>query len=238
MPSTPGRQFKLGSASALEQMAGPRGYDDWRGDVTVSLHQLLIYAGGMAVLWMIPGPVWVALTARALSGGFSAAWPMAIGVALGDLVWPLAAIFGLTWILSIYGGFLAALGWVAAAVFLTMGVLLIRQPVAPLGVASRMTRPGRLAGFAVGIVAAFGNPKAILFYMGVLPGFFDLTRVTALDTVAILAVSVSVPALGNLCLSLFLDRARRLLASPRRLRRLNVVSGGLLILVGLVLPFV
>ena len=35
---------------------------------------------------------WVALTARALSGGFAAAWPLAVGVALGDLIWPLAAI--------------------------------------------------------------------------------------------------------------------------------------------------
>ena len=39
---------------------------------------------------------------------------------------------------------------------------------------SRLTRPGRWAGFAAGVAAVIGNPKAILFYMGVLPGFFDL----------------------------------------------------------------
>ena len=74
--------------------------------MTISLHQLLLYAGGMAILWVIPGPVWVALTARALSGGIRGAWPLAVGVALGDLIWPLCAIFGLSWILSLYGGFL------------------------------------------------------------------------------------------------------------------------------------
>lgn len=206
--------------------------------MTVSLHQLLLYAGGMAVLWVIPGPVWVALTARALSGGFASAWPLAIGVALGDLAWPLAAIFGLTWILSLYGGFLEALGWVAAAVFIIMGVLLIRKPAERPNTDSRMTRPGMWAGFVVGVAAVLGNPKAILFYMGVLPGFFDLSRVTAPDIAAILAVSAVVPALGNLGLALFLDRARRLLASPRRLRRLNVISGVLLIGVGLVIPFI
>ncbi|RUS59730.1 LysE family translocator [Pseudorhodobacter sp. E13] len=206
--------------------------------MTVSLHQLLLYAGGMAVLWVIPGPVWVALTARALSGGFASAWPLAIGVALGDLAWPLAAIFGLTWILSLYGGFLEALGWVAAAVFIIMGVLLIRKPAERPNTDRRMTRPGMWAGFVVGVAAVLGNPKAILFYMGVLPGFFDLSRVTAPDIAAILAVSAVVPALGNLGLALFLDRARRLLASPRRLRRLNVISGVLLIGVGLVIPFI
>jgi threonine/homoserine/homoserine lactone efflux protein len=54
----------------------------------------------MAGLWAVPGPVWVALTARALSGGMAGAWPLAVGVALGDLVWPLCAILGLAWVLS------------------------------------------------------------------------------------------------------------------------------------------
>jgi threonine/homoserine/homoserine lactone efflux protein len=205
--------------------------------MTVSLYELLLYAGGMAVLWVIPGPVWVALTSRALSGGFASAWPLAVGVALGDVIWPLAAIFGLSWILSVYGGFLAALKWVAAAIFLLMGVLLLRKPAAPLTTDSRMTRPGLWAGFAVGVAAVIGNPKAILFYMGVLPGFFDLSRVTGPDIAAILFVSMLIPMLGNLGLALFLDRARRLLSSPQSLRRLNLVSGLLLIGVGCAIPF-
>ncbi|WP_309665647.1 LysE family transporter, partial [Tabrizicola sp.] len=149
--------------------------------MTISLYELLLYAGGMAVLWAIPGPVWVALTARALSGGFAAAWPLAVGVAIGDVVWPLAAIFGLSWILSIYGGFLEAFKWIASGIFLLMGLMLIRKPATNLSADSRMTRPGVWAGFAVGVAAVIGNPKAILFYMGVLPGFFDLTRVTPVD---------------------------------------------------------
>jgi len=205
--------------------------------MTVTLWQLWLYALGMAALWAVPGPVWVALTARSLAFGMRGAWPLAVGVALGDLVWPLAAIFGLSWVLSVYGDFLAALRWVAAAVFLVMGVLLIRKPAAALDADSRLTRPGAWAGFAVGVAAVIGNPKAILFYMGVLPGFFDLSRVTAPDIAAILLISALIPMLGNLALAWFLDRARRLLSSPAAMRRLNVASGCLLIGVGLVIPF-
>ena len=122
--------------------------------------------GGMAALWAVPGPVWVALTARALSGGFASAWPMAVGVALGDLIWPMAAIFGLTWILSVYGEFLHLLRWFAALVFAVMGILLIRKPAVAPTTDSRMTRPGMMAGFVVGIAAVIGNPKAILFLIG------------------------------------------------------------------------
>ncbi len=205
--------------------------------MTVTLWQLWLYALGMAALWAVPGPVWVALTARALSGGFAAAWPLAIGVALGDLIWPLAAILGLAWIESVYGDFLSLLRWVAAAVFLVMGILLIRKPAATLSADSRLTRPGMWAGFSVGVAAVIGNPKAILFYMGALPGFFSLDGLTLADIAAILAISALIPMLGNLGLALFLDRARRLLSSPESVRRLNLVSGLLLIGVGLVIPF-
>ncbi|WP_343080525.1 LysE family translocator [Ostreiculturibacter nitratireducens] len=203
--------------------------------MTVTLPELALYAGGMFLLWAVPGPVWVALTARSLSGGFPSAWPLAVGVALGDLIWPLAAIFGLAWVLSIYGDFLSVLRWVAAATFAVMGTLLIRKAGGIAGADSRLTRPGRWAGFLTGVAAVIGNPKAILFYMGVLPGFFDLSHVGGTDIAAILAVSALVPMLGNLGLALSIDRARRLLASAERLHRLNVISGVLLIGVGIVI---
>lgn len=205
--------------------------------MTVTLDQLLLYALAMAGLWAVPGPVWVALTARALSGGMAGAWPLAVGVALGDLIWPLCAILGLAWVLSVYGDALTLLRWVAAGVFIVMGLLLIRARAVTPGADSRLTRPGIWAGFSVGVAAVIGNPKAILFYMGFLPGFFDLSRVTAPDIAVILLISAVVPMVGNFGLALFLDRARRLLSSPAAVRRLNAISGCLLILVGLVIPF-
>ena len=68
--------------------------------------------------------------------------------------------------------------------------------------------------------------------MGVLPGFLDLSQVNGLDITAILAISALVPMIGNLGLALFLDRARRMLSSPDSIRRINVISGVLLIGVG------
>ena len=205
--------------------------------MTIAAESLLLYCGALVILFLTPGPVWVAMIARGLTGGFAAAWPLAVGVALGDLFWPLAAIFGLSWVASVYADFMSVLRWVAVAIFLVMGWMLIRNAGKPISTDSRLTRPGRFAGFAAGIAVILGNPKAILFYMGFLPGFFDLGRVTVPDIAAILAISALVPMLGNLGLALFLDRARQLLSSPQALRRMNIGSGLLLILVGLVIPF-
>lgn len=205
--------------------------------MTISWHELGLYALGMVGLWAVPGPVWVALMARALSGGMAAAWPLAVGVALGDLVWPLAAILGLSWVESAWGDVLSLLRWAAAAIFLFMGVMLIRKSGHLGNADSRLTRPGVWAGFSVGLAAVIGNPKAILFYMGALPGFFTLGGLSGIDTALIIGVSALIPMAGNLALALFLDRARQLLSSPQSVRRLNVFSGILLIGVGLVIPF-
>ncbi|MFZ9200029.1 MAG: LysE family translocator [Paracoccaceae bacterium] len=205
--------------------------------MTISWYELGLYALGMIGLWMVPGPVWVALMARALSGGFAAAWPLAIGVALGDLVWPLLAILGLSWVESAYGEILSILRWVAAVIFLFMGYLLIRKSGSLGNADSRLTKPGLWAGFSVGLAAVIGNPKAILFYMGALPGFFTLGSLMPVDIGLIIGISALIPMAGNLALALFLDRARRLVQSPDSVRKLNIGSGILLIGVGLVIPF-
>ena len=204
--------------------------------MTLGAWDIALYSGALAILFLTPGPVWVGLIARSLSGGFHPAWPLALGVVVGDVLWSLLAIFGITWVLSIYGGFLEALKWVAAIMFVVMGALVIRSADKQIGTDNRLTRPGMWAGFVAGLVIILSNPKAILFYAGMLPGFFDLTRLTALDIVVIAALSMIVPLLGNLALALFVDRARRLMQRPEALRRMNITAGALLICVGLVIP--
>lgn len=203
--------------------------------MTVSATDLLFYAGALLVLFATPGPVWVALLARAMSGGFAAAWPLAVGVTIGDALWPLVAVYGLTWIVAQFSQFMMIMHWVAAATFVVMGTLLIRHADRGISADSRLTKPGRMAGFLTGVAVVIGNPKAILFYMGVLPGFFDLSRVTAPDIAAIIALSVAIPLAGNLLLAASIDRARRLLTSPAALRRMNLIAGGLMIAVGMVI---
>ncbi|NCO86060.1 MAG: LysE family translocator [Rhodobacterales bacterium] len=206
--------------------------------MTITFAALGLYALGIFLLFLTPGPVWVALTARALVGGFRAAWPLAIGVALGDLLWPLLAILGMGWVLSVFSGFLDLMRWVACATFILMGVLIIRHAGRPINPDSRLTRPGMWAGFMAGVAVILANPKAILFYSGMLPGFFDVTALSWPDIAAILAVSAAIPMAGNLTLALFIGRVRGLLTSPDALRRVNLTAGVLLIGVGLVIPLI
>lgn len=203
--------------------------------MTLDAHSLWLYAGAMVAIWLTPGPVWVAIMARALASGFRGVWPLAVGVAIGDMLWPLIAIFGLAVVVSQSAALLIGLRWVAAIVFIGMGIALLRHAAQPVEKDSRLTRRGRWAGFSAGLLAITGNPKAALFYVTVLPGFFDVRQLTGWDITVIAAMSALIPFGLNLIMGGVVAAARAKLATPTGLRRMNLMSGGLLILVGCVI---
>lgn len=205
--------------------------------MTLTIWELLLYAGALFVLFITPGPVWLAIVARSLSGGFHAAWPLALGVAVGDILWPLVAVAGMSWLVSEIDGIMIFLRWVACLMFLGMGVMLWRSAGAEIERNSALTRPGAWAGFVAGLAAILGNPKAILFYMGLLPGFFDLAVINSVDIIAIVTLSFMVPLVGNLFVAGLVHRLRDMLTTPAALRRVNLVAAGLMIIVGAVIPF-
>ncbi len=205
--------------------------------MTLSFWDLALYAGALFVLFLTPGPVWLALMARAVSGGFHAAWPLALGVACGDLFWPLLAIGGMSWLASSLGEVMLVLRWGACLMFVIMGALVIRNADRRVEENRALTRPGAWAGFVAGVAVILGNPKAILFYMGLLPGFFDLSAISWEDVVAIICLSFAVPLIGNLVMAGLVHQLRSMISSSRAMRRLNLTSGSLLIGVGVMLPF-
>lgn len=205
--------------------------------MTITLTELGFYIIGLFILFLTPGPVWVALVARTLEGGFKQAWPLTLGVAIGDIFWSVAAALGMGWIASSFDGAMFALRIVASLFFLWMGASIIGSSTGMIKADSKLARPGVLAGFLAGLIVILANPKAILFYMGVLPGFFDLSTLSAQDIFAIALASFFVPLVGNLMIASFVSRARALLSSERSIRRMNLSAGGLLIVVGLIIPF-
>ena len=80
---------------------------------------LLLYTGGLLVLFFTSGPVWVALIAHTLGGGLAAAVPLAFGVMVGDLLWTSLAILGLSWLVT---QFLMILIFLKAVVVVVFGV--------------------------------------------------------------------------------------------------------------------
>lgn len=197
--------------------------------MTITWMQMLLYAGGLVVLVATPGPVVVALVARSVSGGFRSAMALAGGVIVGDLFYPLLAIFGLAVIAENWADMLAILRYAGAVMLVWMGWRLITgraEGVDPHG--RKVRRKGVRASFLAGLFVNLGNPRSVVFFMGLLPSFFDMTRLTGADVAVIVGMSGLVPFLGNLAWASLAARAGRLLSSTRAVQRVNQGAGGVL----------
>ena len=203
--------------------------------MTLNAGEIGLYLIALFLLFLTPGPVWVALVARCLQNGFFGGLYLALGVVVGDIIWPIAALLTLNQVSAFHADILYWLKYIAVSVFFVMGIGLLRANVNTLTTSPTLTRPGFLSGFIAGVLVIIGNPKAILFYIGILPGFFDVARLTMVDIVVIGLLSATVPFLGNVVLSYLLDHASTILNSPRTRQRLNQSTGIVLIVVGFVI---
>ena len=201
--------------------------------MSISFSDLTFYAFGIFILFLTPGPVWIAIISRSITGGLNGAVPLAAGVAIGDIIWPTLAIAGSAALAASYANLLLYLKYLAVILFVVLGINLINNQNSKVSSQNlKLIKSSELAGFTAGLLVIIGNPKAALFYLGILPGFFNLSRLTITDCIAIALVSSLIPFLGNLTLAVMVEKSREILSSAKTMRKLNILSGCLLIFVG------
>jgi threonine/homoserine/homoserine lactone efflux protein len=183
-----------------------------------------------AVVICTPGQD-TALTIRnALAGGRRSGVATALGVALGQAVWTVAAAAGLVAILSASQPAFTALRLAGAAYLVFLGVQSLvaaarrrqsHQPVVP-----RSTPGGSLRQ---GLVSNLANPKMVVFFTSLLPQFGDAFA-------TLLGLGLLFSLLTGLWLAGYAvaaARARRLLARERVRRAFEAVTGVVLVALGL-----
>ena len=201
--------------------------------MTIDGNQIFLYFLVLVILFLTPGPVWVALIARTVSGGSKSSIPLALGVSLGDMLWPFVVYFSLSLLISLYSDILLIFRYVASFVLILMGLQIIYLRNRTLSEDHRLTKSGFVAGFYAGFIAVTANPKASLFYMTLLPGFFNFELIGIIDVCLISVLSFSIPMIGNILMILFVAKVRSLLSSPNAVRMTNLISGILLVFVGI-----
>ena len=203
--------------------------------MTITFAQLFLYFGALVILFLTPGPVWIAIIARTVSGGVKSGMSLVLGVSLGDLLWPIMAYFGLGLLISLYSDILILVRYMAAIILVIMGIQTILASRKGIKANDDLTKSGFFAGFTAGLIAVTANPKATLFYLTLLPSFFNFGEIGLTDLAIISGISFAVPMLGNILMILFLAKAKTFLSSPSAVRVTNIISGILLVVVGIVI---
>lgn len=196
--------------------------------MTIEWHQLLLYMAAYTVMVVSPGPFMAAIMARSAAYGFGAGASMALGGWFAEKIWIIAAISGLAVIANTYADVLTVLKWVGAGWLIWLGANLIFGSKGVLAADAPVRREPFWRGIVTGFAINIGNPKAALFFMVLFPGFFDMAVVTWIDALVIIAVSMPIGAASDLGYAWAADRAKRLLANRRTVRRIDQATGGVL----------
>lgn len=190
----------------------------------MSLYSLLTFCAVYALAVATPGPGVAAIIARALGHGLKGAPAFIAGFVVGDLCWFAIAATGLAALAKTAAMLFVAIKYLGAAYLLYLAWRLWTAPAARVEVeAGRAERPWR--AFVGSLMLTLANPKAILFFLALLPTVIDLQTLDALRFVEIsAAMAVVLPAvLGTY--AVLASRARTLFTTPRAVRRLNRGSG-------------
>ncbi|BCS88399.1 LysE family translocator [Pseudodesulfovibrio sediminis] len=178
---------------------------------------------------LIPGPGISAVVAQSLARGFKAGAAFSCGLASGDVIYLLTALFGMGWVASQIGSYFVILKWAGAAYLIYLGVKcwLAKPPVQQAGDCQAPARAGRsyLAGFCV----TLGNPKAIAFYCGFLPGFVDMSALTGTDILLVISIIVPIIVSVPIGYAWLAARGRNAVRSTRMWKVLNRTAGSIMI---------
>ena len=126
--------------------------------MSISFSDLIFYAFGIFVLFLTPGPVWIAIISRSITGGLNGAAPLAAGVAIGDIIWPTLAIAGSAALAASYANLLLYLKYLAVIIFVVLGINLINNQNSKISSQNlKFSKSSELTGFTAGLLVIIGN---------------------------------------------------------------------------------
>jgi threonine/homoserine/homoserine lactone efflux protein len=195
--------------------------------------QLAAFLGVSALIICTPGQD-TALTVRnTLAGGRGAGLASAAGVALGQVVWTVAAAVGIASLVAASRPAFVGLQLAGAAYLVLLGArTLIR---ALRGGAGREPHAGEgrsVPGLRHGFWSNIANPKMAVFFTTLLPQFAPDGRL-AFPTLLVLGLLFSAMTFTWLaCYALAVARMRQLLLRDRARRALEAITGAMLVALG------
>ncbi len=197
----------------------------------MTVYNIITFSVAMFLFAMTPGPGVMATLSKALASGFRQTIPLIAGIITGDIIFLLLAVYGLASIADIMADFFVLVRMLGGIYLIWMGIKLWRtRPVAFELLSQVESATGQ--SFFAGLAITLSNPKVILFYLGFLPTFMDLTSLSNLD----IGLSVLIVAFTLAYVMAFYafsaDRAKKMLKQEKNQQKLNKTAGVLMMGVG------
>jgi threonine/homoserine/homoserine lactone efflux protein len=188
-------------------------------------HSFLIFLGVYTVAAVVPGPVVLAIAARALGSGFRSTLPMVIGAGVGDFIVMTLSVLGLAALAQAMGHFFLIVKLAGAAYLVWLGYKMWTAPVSEDLAPASVPR-----GFWPQVALSVGNPKTIAFWVALLPTVIDTRGLTLIAYGEIAATCFVVTPVVMAIYAGLAARIRRFVSSMAARRKIN--KGAAAVMVG------
>lgn len=203
-------------------------------NLTLTEGRILGLFSAMVVLASLPSISVLTVWTRSVTSGFIHGVFTTMGIVLGDIIFILVSLYGLSMIaeandtlfrLIRYGGaiYLIYLGW-------QLWRVQVRENIAH---GENSDRHSFLSSFMAGLSITLADQKAVFFYLGFFPAFLDLNKISYLDTLVIIFISIVTVGGVKTFYAFMADRTKTVFMVGNLAKVINSIGAIALILVGL-----
>lgn len=197
----------------------------------MSWSSIIALLGAMVILAAIPSVSVLAVSSRAAASGFIHGAFTAFGIVLGDIIFIVIAIWGLSFLTETLGELSVFIKYLGGTYLIILGISLCRAKSRDLE-AKQENQSSLLASFLTGLFITLGDQKATLFYLGFLPAFLDISQISYLDTAIVVAITIVAVGGVKLFYAFMAHKARSLLRFHST--GINRIAGAVMVAVGIV----
>ncbi len=154
----------------------------------------------MIVLAASPGPGVFASVSKAISHGFKSSLFLISGLVVGDVLFLILALIGMSTISKIMGEMFFAIKIAGGIYLVFLGIKTFKKSK-PASVEVKTGSKYKMTTFMSGLLVTLGNPKPILFYASVVPNIINVKDVHIVEAIVMIAIiaSVSFLVIGTYC---------------------------------------
>jgi threonine/homoserine/homoserine lactone efflux protein len=193
----------------------------------VTLEILIAFCALELVLCLTPGPAVIYVISTALGRGPRAGLAASLGIVAGNTLYFVLSAVGVAAVILASNAVFTVLKWIGAAYLVFVGARMLLARREPLAL-----RPQPIAhAFARGFAVQAANPKALAFFVALLPQFIDPTANVGLQ-VLILGLASQFIEIAVLALYVWLTGRAQQLVGGRFGNVVERIAGGFLIAAG------
>jgi len=198
----------------------------------MSVELILAFTVGMIILSSSPGPGVFSTLAEALSKGFKSSMYFLTGLIIGDILFLLIAVFGLSYISIILGEFFLFIKILGGIYLIYLGCKIWISNSFTFNTPVKIKNRNNFQKMLAGLLVTLGNPKAIIFYASILPTIIDLKNITLIETITIVLIVAIVSYLVIGTYSFLAVRAKLLIQDKKTVSTINKSTGVVMVGVG------